>query len=61
VIETLGRTSAAKLVYVSCDPATQARDLGALVERGYRLETVVPVDMFPQTADIEVVAALSRS
>jgi 23S rRNA (uracil1939-C5)-methyltransferase len=59
VLEILGRTPVAKLVYVSCDPATQARDLGALVERGYRLETVVPVDMFPQTADIEVVAALT--
>jgi 23S rRNA (uracil1939-C5)-methyltransferase len=58
-LEILGRQPVAKLLYVSCDPATQARDLGALVAQGYRLETVVPVDMFPQTADIEVVAVLS--
>jgi 23S rRNA (uracil1939-C5)-methyltransferase len=49
------------VVYVSCDPATQARDIGSLVRGGYRLERVIPVDMFPQTADIEVVAVLRGS
>ncbi len=58
-LEILSRVPVAKLLYVSCDPGTQARDLGVLVRSGYRLETVVPVDMFPQTGDIEVVAALS--
>jgi tRNA/tmRNA/rRNA uracil-C5-methylase (TrmA/RlmC/RlmD family) len=60
VTEILVQTPVKNLIYVSCDPATLARDLGAFVASGYKLGTVVPVDMFPQTADIEVVVSLSH-
>ncbi|WKZ69535.1 MAG: 23S rRNA (uracil(1939)-C(5))-methyltransferase RlmD [Melioribacteraceae bacterium] len=49
-----------KIVYVSCNPATQARDIKMLVESGYKLIKIRPVDMFPHTFHIENVALLVK-
>jgi 23S rRNA (uracil1939-C5)-methyltransferase len=48
------------LIYVSCNPSTLARDVKDLAERGYRLTSATPVDLFPQTWHVETVAKLSR-
>ncbi|BAM46586.1 23S rRNA (uracil(1939)-C(5))-methyltransferase RlmD [Amphibacillus xylanus] len=49
-----------RIVYVSCNPSTFARDLVILTEGGYKLKKVQPVDMFPQTSHVECVALMSR-
>jgi 23S rRNA (uracil1939-C5)-methyltransferase len=59
-LEMLAKLNAAKLVYVSCDPATWARDVARLVTRGYMLSHVQPWDFYPQTHHVEVVSLLER-
>ena len=49
-----------RIVYVSCNPATMARDIEILTHYGYELKEVQPVDMFPMTAHVETVALLSK-
>lgn len=58
VVKHLARVQAPALVLVSCEPATLARDVGALLGAGYRLTSLTVVDLFPQTFHVEVVARL---
>jgi len=60
VARGLGKLAAPQLTYVSCDPATLARDLSGLTASGYRIEQVHLVDLFPQTYHIETVVELAR-
>ncbi|HTC20560.1 MAG TPA: 23S rRNA (uracil(1939)-C(5))-methyltransferase RlmD, partial [bacterium] len=61
--EVLARVTAfhpERLVYVSCDPSTLARDLALLVKHGYAVDWAQPLDMFPQTYHVETVVRLTR-
>ena len=54
------RLGAARIVYLSCEPATLARDIGALALDGYALVGVRGFDLFPQTPHVEALAVLER-
>ncbi|NNE08541.1 MAG: 23S rRNA (uracil(1939)-C(5))-methyltransferase RlmD [Gemmatimonadetes bacterium] len=60
VLASLARFRPARIVYVSCNPSTFARDLDGLAVAGYDVHPVRPVDMFPHTAHIECVTHLTR-
>jgi 23S rRNA (uracil1939-C5)-methyltransferase len=61
VVRRIIETAPNRIVYVSCNPTTLAPNAAQLVEAGWRLRTVAPVDMFPQTPHIECVALLDKT
>jgi 23S rRNA (uracil1939-C5)-methyltransferase len=61
VVRRIVEAAPKRIVYVSCNPTTLAPNAAQLVEAGYELRRVRPVDMFPQTPHIECVALLERS
>ena len=60
LIDALGKAKPRRIVYVSCDPSTLARDLKYLESHGYKTQEIQPVDMFPMTKHIENVAFLTK-
>lgn len=60
VLRILANLKVPRIVYVSCNPASLARDLKLLAERGYQLKEAQPVDMFPQTSHVEAIILLQR-
>lgn len=61
VVDRLAQSQAKRIVYISCDPATLARDCARFAEQGWRLGAVQPVDMFPWTTHVECVILMQRS
>ena len=59
-LDAIARMSPRRLVYVSCNPSTAARDAAILAQKGYRAKKVQPVDMFPRTGHVECVVLLSK-
>ncbi len=60
IMDGLAAARPRRIVYVSCNPATLARDLGTLAGKGYRVTRLAPFDMFPQTRHLETVALAER-
>ncbi|EIT84682.1 tRNA (Uracil-5-)-methyltransferase fused to TRAM domain [Fictibacillus macauensis ZFHKF-1] len=58
-LKTASAMKPKRLVYVSCNPSTLAKDVDTLMKNGFEVESITPVDMFPQTAHVEVVCALT--
>lgn len=61
LLKTVTQIRPQRIVYVSCDPATLARDCARLLDLGYSVKEVTPVDMFPRTSHVESVALLTQS
>lgn len=61
LIGTIVTMSPQRVVYVSCDPATLARDIKLFTGQGYEVQKAIPVDMFPRTGHVECVVLLSRA
>ncbi len=61
VVEAILAQPPQTLIYLSCDPATLARDLGQFTASAYRLEQIQPIDFFPQTIHVETLAVLRRN
>ena len=59
-LNCVAKLSPKRIVYISCGPDTLARDLGVLKKRGYKVEKMVGVDLFPMTGHIETVCLLSK-
>lgn len=59
-IDDIAALAPNKIVYISCNPATQARDVKLFFEKGYNLNKIQPIDMFPNTFHIENIALLSK-
>ncbi|MFT7304833.1 MAG: 23S rRNA (uracil1939-C5)-methyltransferase, partial [Candidatus Azotimanducaceae bacterium] len=60
LVKMLASANVERVVYVSCNPDTLARDVKILVEQGYRLQSAGIIDMFPHTTHVESVALLTR-
>lgn len=60
-IRTLLKISPKKIVYISCNPETQRRDLEQITRKGYKVECIQPVDMFPNTNHVESVTLMTRN
>ncbi|MCH7764690.1 MAG: 23S rRNA (uracil(1939)-C(5))-methyltransferase RlmD [Candidatus Marinimicrobia bacterium] len=61
MVTALPKFGAKRLVYISCNPTTQSRDIAQLLEDGYKLKKLTMVDMFPHTPHIETVGVLEKS
>ncbi len=60
LLDVISKTDCSRIVYVSCNPATLARDTKILGEKGFAIEKIQPVDMFPHTYHVEAVVKLER-
>ncbi|TLS35721.1 23S rRNA (uracil(1939)-C(5))-methyltransferase RlmD [Pseudalkalibacillus caeni] len=58
LLETMIKAKPKRIVYVSCNPSTLAKDVSVLMKKGFTVEKLQPVDMFPQTSHVEVVCSL---